>query len=56
MSEDTATPVVIAIEIGDPALRDRLAALIGSVAGLRLAAPGEDADATRLAALEEQSK
>ena len=44
MSEDTATPVVIAIEIGDPALRDRLAALIGSVAGLRLAAPGEDAD------------
>jgi DNA-binding CsgD family transcriptional regulator len=44
VSEDTATPVVIAIEIGDPALRDRLAALIGSVAGLRLAAPGEDAD------------
>jgi DNA-binding CsgD family transcriptional regulator len=44
VSEDTAAPVVIAIEIGDPALRDRLAALIGSVAGLRLARPGEDAD------------
>ena len=44
MSAETVTPVVIAIEIGDPALRDQLAALIGSVAGLRLAAPGEDAD------------
>jgi DNA-binding CsgD family transcriptional regulator len=44
VSDDTAAPIVIAIEIGDPALRDRLAALIGSVAGLRLAAPAEDAD------------
>ena len=44
MSEDAVAPVVIAIEIDDPALKDRLAALIGSVAGLRLAAPGEDAD------------
>ncbi len=44
MSEGAVAPVVIAIEIDDPALKDRLAALIGSVAGLRLAAPGEDAD------------
>jgi DNA-binding CsgD family transcriptional regulator len=44
VSEGAVAPVVIAIEIDDPALKDRLAALIGSVAGLRLAAPGEDAD------------
>jgi DNA-binding CsgD family transcriptional regulator len=44
VSDDTVAPVVIAIEIDDPALKDRLAALLGSVAGVRLAAPGEDAD------------
>ena len=44
MSEETIPQVIIAIEIDDPALKDRLAALLGSVAGLRLAAPGEDAD------------
>ena len=45
MSEDDASPVVVAIEVDDPGLADRLAALLGSVAGLRLAAPGEAADA-----------
>ena len=43
MSEDAAPVVVIAIEVAEPALADRLAALLGGVAGLRLAAPGEAA-------------
>ena len=43
MSEETAAPIVVAIEISDGALKDRLAALLGAVAGLRLAAPGETA-------------
>ncbi len=37
--------VVIAIEVGDPRLADRLAALLAGAPGLRLAAPGEPADA-----------
>nr|WP_246551110.1 helix-turn-helix transcriptional regulator [Bradyrhizobium liaoningense] len=37
------------MEIDDPALADRLAALLGSVAGLRLAGPGEAAAATIVA-------
>jgi DNA-binding CsgD family transcriptional regulator len=44
VSEERIPPVVVAIEIDDPALKDRLAALMDSVAGLRLAMPGEDAD------------
>ena len=43
MSEALSPTIVIAIEIGDPALADRLALLLGGVAGLRLAAPGESA-------------
>jgi DNA-binding CsgD family transcriptional regulator len=38
--------VAIAIEISEPQLADRLAALLADVPGLRLAAPGEHADAT----------
>jgi DNA-binding CsgD family transcriptional regulator len=38
-------PVVVAIEIGEPRLSDRLAALLADVPGLKLAAPGEPADA-----------
>jgi DNA-binding CsgD family transcriptional regulator len=34
---------VVAIEVAEPALADRLASLLGGVAGLRLAAPGEAA-------------
>ncbi len=45
MSEENASPIVVAIEVDDPGLADRLAALLGSVAGLRLAAPGEAAGA-----------
>ena len=40
MSEEVA-PVVVAIEISDPALADRLASLLGGVTGIRLATPGE---------------
>jgi len=36
-------PIVISVEVDDPQLADRLAALLGSVPGLRLAAPGEAA-------------
>lgn len=38
-------PVVVALEIADAALADRLAALLAGVSGLRLAAAGETADA-----------
>ena len=37
------SPLVIAIEVDDPALADRLTALLGEVNGLRLAADGEAA-------------
>jgi DNA-binding CsgD family transcriptional regulator len=40
----TSPPIVIGIEIADSELADRLVSLLGSVAGLRLAAPGEAAD------------
>lgn len=43
MSED-APAIAITIEIDDPALADRLASLLGGVAGLRLVAPGQAAD------------
>jgi DNA-binding CsgD family transcriptional regulator len=49
VSEDAAPDIVIALEIDDPALADRLATLLGSVAGLRLAAPGERANAAIVA-------
>jgi DNA-binding CsgD family transcriptional regulator len=43
VSEEVAPVVVVAIEISDPALADRLASLLGGVTGIRLAAPGEAA-------------
>lgn len=49
MSEDNAPEIVLSLEIDDPALADRLVTLLGSVAGLRLAAPGETATATVIA-------
>ena len=49
MSEDNTAEVLLALEIDDPALANRLATLLGSVAGLRLAAPGEPATATIVA-------
>jgi DNA-binding CsgD family transcriptional regulator len=44
VSEETSPSITIAIEIDDPALADRLASLLGGVAGLALAAPGQAAD------------
>ena len=49
MSEDKTPEIVLALVIDDPALADRLAALLGNVAGLRLAGPGEQAAATIVA-------
>ena len=43
MSEEVAPVIVVAIEISDPALADRLASLLGGVTGIRLATPGEAA-------------
>jgi DNA-binding CsgD family transcriptional regulator len=43
VSEEVAPVVVVAIEISDAALADRLASLLGGVTGIRLAAPGEAA-------------
>ena len=36
--------IVIALRVGDAALADRIAALLGEVPGLRVAAPGERAE------------
>ena len=44
MSEETSPTIRIAIEIDDPELADRLASLLGGIAGLALAAPGQTAD------------
>ena len=38
-------PVLLALDIKDPVLADRLVALLGGISGLRLVAPGEAADA-----------
>ena len=43
MSEETSVDIVVAVEIDDSALADRLASLLDGVAGLRLAPPGEAA-------------
>jgi DNA-binding CsgD family transcriptional regulator len=44
VSETTSPPIVVSIETDDPELADRLVSLLGGVAGLRLAAPGEVAN------------
>jgi len=49
VSDDITPEIVLSLEIDDPTLADRLATLLGSVAGLRLAAPGETANATIVA-------
>jgi DNA-binding CsgD family transcriptional regulator len=46
VSEEPSPAIVIAIEIDDPTLADRMATLLSGVPGLRLAAPGELAAAT----------
>jgi DNA-binding CsgD family transcriptional regulator len=49
VSEAPAAPVVIAIDLDNPELSDRLAALLGNVAGLRLATSGEASDVAIIA-------
>jgi DNA-binding NarL/FixJ family response regulator len=49
VSDDSAPEIVLSLEIDDPVLADRLATLLGNVAGLRLAAHGELAAATVVA-------
>ena len=49
MSEDKTAEIVLALEIDDPALADRLASLLGNIPGLRLAAPGEQGTAAIVA-------
>ena len=44
MSDEPSPSIVIAVEIDDPVLADRLAALLDGVEGVRLAAPGEAAN------------
>jgi DNA-binding CsgD family transcriptional regulator len=43
VSRETEPTIVIAVEIDNPVLADRLASLLDGVVGLRLAAPGEAA-------------
>jgi DNA-binding CsgD family transcriptional regulator len=43
VSREVPPVIVVAIDIDDTAMVDRLASLLGGVAGLRLAAPGEAA-------------
>lgn len=53
MTQEPSATIVIAIEIGEAALADRLAAIfLAGVPGLRLAAPGEPADAALVAGRE----
>jgi len=49
VSADKTAEILLSLEIDDPALADRLAALLGNVAGIRLAAPGEQAAAAIVA-------
>jgi DNA-binding CsgD family transcriptional regulator len=43
VSEEPSPVIVVAIEVADPVLADRLASLLGGVAGFRLATSGEAA-------------
>ena len=46
MNEEATPTITIAIEIADPVLADRLASLLGGVAGVSLVARGDAADVT----------
>jgi DNA-binding CsgD family transcriptional regulator len=47
---DPREPLIVALALNDPALAERVAAVLAGVAGLRLAAPGEPADLALVAA------
>lgn len=49
MCDGGEAPVVLSLEVDDAELADRLAAILAGVPGLRLARPGEAADATVVA-------
>lgn len=44
MTDDARDPITIALQIDDPALADRVAAVLGGIAGVRLVTLGEPAD------------
>lgn len=44
MTDDARDPITIALQIDDPALADRVAAVLGGIAGVRLVTHGEPAD------------
>jgi len=46
VSEEASPSITITIEVADPVLADRLASLLGGVAGLSLVARGDPADVT----------
>jgi len=45
LSEDERAPIVIAVEVDEPHLRERLVELLGAIPGVRLARVGETAHA-----------
>ncbi len=47
---EPGAPLVVAVRVDDPALADRLGALLADVPGLRLAQPGEAADVVAISA------
>ena len=56
MTEASSAAIVVSIEIGEAALADRLAALLADIPGLRLAAPGEPAEVSLVAARDRPSE
>jgi DNA-binding CsgD family transcriptional regulator len=50
LKHDSSAPLRLALEVGDPAIADRLAALLADVPGLELVARGEAADAVLVVA------
>ena len=56
MKHDSSAPLRLAIEVGDPEIADRLAAILADVPGLELVAPGEAADAVVVIAGRDESE
>lgn len=56
MKHDSSAPLRLAIEVGDPEIADRLAAILADVPGLELVAPGEAADAVVVVAGRDESE
>jgi DNA-binding CsgD family transcriptional regulator len=56
LKHDSSAPLRLAIEVGDPEIADRLAAILADVPGLELVAPGEAADAVVVVAGRDESE